>query len=82
MAWFFKMSTIIVFSRLQSAVELRLHELVEREPGIKTARRVGEPAVLRPGRNVVDADFWRAWSEQHKGGLAVHFAAEEAPSPL
>ena len=69
-------------SNLRGPVELRLHELVEREPGIKTARRIGEPAVLRPGRNEVDAEFWRAWSEQHKGGLAVHFVAEEAPSPL
>lgn len=76
------MSTIVVFSRLQSAVELRLHELVEREPGIKTARRIGEPAVLRPGRNEVDAEWWRAWSEQNKDGLAVHFFAEEEPLPL
>jgi hypothetical protein len=60
---------MIVRSNLPCPVELRLF-----------GRQVGlSSAVLQPGGDVVDTDFWRAWSEQHKNGLAGHFTIVEGP---
>jgi hypothetical protein len=42
-------------------------------------RQRGMTVVLAPGRNEVDAAFWRAWSERHAGtALDTAFTTEGA----
>jgi len=70
------MGTIVVHSRLRNAIELHVDEMFDGESGaysinpgdLKTAKRKGDAVELRPGRNEIDADFWREWAEQNKDG--------------
>ncbi len=72
---------IVVRSKLPNAVELRVDDLVEIDPGVKIARRRAG-VVLKPGSNEISADFWQAWRAQNAGGLLItHFAAEEPAAP-
>ncbi len=82
--------TVTVHCHLPHAIALHVDEMHDREhgsysinpTGVPTAKR-GEAVELRPGRNEVDAEFWRAWSEQSKGTpLAGAFSAEEAAAAL
>jgi hypothetical protein len=72
------MSPVIVHLLAPNAISLHVDEMRDagehgdhgafsmNTPGTGTARR-GPEVELRPGRNEVDPDFWRAWAEQHKG---------------
>lgn len=83
-----KKRTVVVTSRLRNAVSLRVDEMVGVDthgqigyaaaaPGEKMARQKGDRIELRPGRNEVDADFWREWQAQNKDGeLAKHLDPE------
>ena len=78
------MATIQVTSRLQNAVELRVHGAWPRpdiagESLVKDTDRV----TVRPGTNWVDAAFWEAWQRQHRGtDLAEHIVADDDVRPL
>lgn len=52
----------------RNRIALHVDEMVD-VPGenIKVARR-GPSVEIGPGRNEVGDDFWKAWSEQNKGG--------------
>lgn len=60
------MKTVSVMCDAPSGMVLRLYQTERPEIGEPIARAVGDPVVLRNGENQVDAEFWSAWSEQHK----------------
>jgi hypothetical protein len=72
---------VVVVSRLQNAIELRLYDMVEGEhigfsqnvSGTPTARRNGDGVHVKPGRNRIDGEFWRKWFEANKtGGFVIN----------
>lgn len=67
----------VVHCRHANGVVLQLHEVVEGPLGGKEMRRVGPSMELRPGRNEVDDSFWKAWSDQNKGGALGRMVEEE-----
>lgn len=72
------MAVIKIKSDLENAVTLRVYEMMEdpgqhaffpNQQGMMTARRKGDAVKIEPGTATeVDADFWREWREQNKGG--------------
>ena len=72
------MATIRVESKLGVPILLHRDYLLEVEPGVLEARRIGNPVELRPGINEIDATFWNGWREQHRGTrLSEHFLVVE-----
>jgi hypothetical protein len=76
-------STVVVHSKLENRVRIAVHELLDPAanggiglPGV-TSRRVSDWVEIVPGRNEVDGDFWREWSEQNKVGTLADFLKEE-----
>jgi hypothetical protein len=75
---------MIIRSRLENSVELRIHEMRDNGDGIgvKVARQVGDGVVLKPGVNQVDDAWWRQWSSDNiDNPLHGHFAIVEEPAP-
>jgi hypothetical protein len=79
----------VVHNTLRHGLELRLYEHNDKGHGAfsfnadaMTAKRLGDPVVLRPGRNEVDDEFWAAWCEQYKGcGFLESHAIYEETKP-
>lgn len=56
------MPNTVVHLNGQSAIDLRVEEMVDGEvPGSKVARQIGE-ILLKPGRNDVDDALWAKWT--------------------
>lgn len=72
--------TVTVNCGVKNGIVLRFYEMVEGPLGIKTARQVGEPVTVGHGATVVDAEFWKKWSEQNKESVLFetnHLSATE-----
>ena len=80
------MGIAVVHSHFPAPVQLRLYEMSDDDgqvgfsvnvTGVPTARRSGEPVVVRPGRNEIDVDFWKKWAAQNKDThLGRHITVE------
>ena len=63
----------VVYCSHANGVVLRRYETVDGPLGTKEIRADAKflPVELKPGRNEIDDDFWRAWLDQNKGGDLV-----------
>lgn len=72
------MPPVVVHLRAPNAISIHVDEMRDagegghgafsmNTPGTKTAMR-GPSIELRPGRNEVDPEVWKAWAEQNKDG--------------
>ena len=57
--------TVQVRCLVPNGIVLHLQELKAGPLEIMAASSVGEPVTLAYGNNVVDAEFWDAWSKQN-----------------